>query len=75
MLQSGEADLAWLNSNYASQFKDKDGYNYWEFTTADYRGAAMDMSTDFWKENGDSIGVLNYALDKDSIIAGVLAGL
>ena len=34
----------------------------------------MDMSTDFWKENGDSIGVLNYALDKDSIIAGVLAG-
>lgn len=74
MLQSGEADLAWLNSNYASQFKDKDGYNYWEFTTADYRGAAMDMSTDFWKENGDSIGVLNYALDKDSIIAGVLAG-
>ena len=53
MLQSGEADLAWLNSNYASQFKDKDGYNYWEFTTADYRGAAMDMSTDFWKENGD----------------------
>lgn len=74
MLQSGEADLAWLNSNYASQFKDKDGYNYWEFTTADYRGAAMDMSTNFWKENGDSIGVLNYALDKDSIIAGVLAG-
>ena len=74
MLQSGEADLAWLNSNYASQFKDKDGYNYWEFTTADYRGAAMDMSTDFWKENGDSIGVLNFALDKDSIIAGVLAG-
>ena len=48
MLQSGEADLAWLNSNYASQFKDKDGYNYWEFTTADYRGAAMDMSTDFF---------------------------
>lgn len=74
MLQSGEADLAWLNANYASQFKDKDGYNYWEFTTADYRGAAMDMSTDFWKENKDSIGVLNYALDKDSIIAGVLAG-
>lgn len=74
MLQSGEADLAWLNSNYASQFKDKDGYNYWEFTTADYRGAAMDMSTDFWKENADSIGVLNYALDKNAIIAGVLAG-
>ena len=74
MLQSGEADLAWLNANYAATFRGQDGYKSWDFTTADYRGASMDMSSDFWKENGDSIGVLNYALDKESIVNGVLKG-
>lgn len=77
MLKSGEADLAWLNASYAKQFKDdsgnaKDGYHTWDFATADYRGAAMDMSSDFWKQNSDSIGVLNYALDKESIVKSVL---
>lgn len=74
MLRSGEADLAWLNANYASQFEGDDAYNTWDFTTADYRGAAMDMSSDFWQANADSIGVLNYALDKQAIIDGVLNG-
>ena len=74
MLQSGEADLAWLNANYASQFTDMSAYKHWDFKTADYRGAAMDMSTDFWKSNGDSIGVLNYAIDKESIVNSVLKG-
>ncbi len=74
MLQSGEADLAWLNANYAATFRGQDGYKSWDFTTADYRGASMDMSSDFWKENADSIGVLNYALDKDAIVNGVLNG-
>jgi peptide/nickel transport system substrate-binding protein len=32
----------------------------------------MDFHTDFWKKNGDSIGVLNYAVDKRAIIDGVL---
>jgi len=74
MLQSGEADLAWLNANYASTFENKDGYSSWDFTTADYRGASMDMKSDFWTRNADSIGVLNYALDKDAIVASVLRG-
>ncbi len=74
MLQSGEADMAWLNANYASTFEGNDAYNSWVFTTADYRGASMDMSSDFWKDNADSIGVLNYAIDKDAIVAGVLNG-
>ena len=74
MLQSGEADLAWLNANYAATFRGQDGYKSWDFTTADYRGASMDMSSDFWKENADSIGVLNYALDKEAIVNSVLNG-
>ena len=74
MLQSGEADLAWLNANYAKSFKDKKGYKSWNFVTADYRGASMDWSSDFWKDNKDSIGVLNYALDKDAIVESVLNG-
>ena len=74
MLESGEADLAWLNANYAEKFRGKDGYTNWDFTTADYRGVSMDMKTDFWKNNGDSIGVLNYALDKKTIVRSVLNG-
>lgn len=74
MLQSGEADFAWLNSKYAKQFEGNDAFKQWEFTTADYRGAAMDMKTDFWKQNADSIGVLNYALDKEQIVKNVLLG-
>lgn len=74
MLQSGEADLAWLNSKYAAKFRDNKSYKTWDFKTADYRGAAMDMNSDFWKKNADSIGVLNLALDKKAIIDGVLEG-
>ncbi len=74
MIQSGEADLAWLNSNYAAQFKGDDDYHSWVFTTADYRAASMDMASDFWSRNGDSIGVLNYALDKEAICQSTLQG-
>ena len=74
MLQSGEADLAWLNANYAAQFDGVEGYKSWVFTTADYRGASMVMNSDFWSENADSIGVLNYAIDKDMVVASVLHG-
>ncbi len=74
MIQSGEADLAWLNSKYASTFDGKSGFTEWVFTTADYRGASMDMPSVFWKDNADSIGVLNYAIDKESIVENVLVG-
>lgn len=74
MLESGEADLAWLNANYASAFRGREGYHTWDFATADYRGASMDMKSDFWSRNGDSIAVLNYALDKELIVNSVLNG-
>lgn len=74
MIQSGEADLAWLNSKYAATFNGKTEYTQWVFTTADYRGASMEMESDFWKDNKDSIGVLNYAIDKQSIVDSVLVG-
>jgi peptide/nickel transport system substrate-binding protein len=72
MLQSGEADLAWLNANYAERFRGNGEFNNIDFATADFRSVAMDFHTDFWQKNGDSIGVLNYAVDKQSIINGVL---
>lgn len=75
MLQSGEADLAWLNANYASTFRNNDAYTNIDFQTADYRGAAMDYRTEFWQHNKDSVAVLNYALDKDAIVRGVLDGM
>jgi peptide/nickel transport system substrate-binding protein len=72
MLQSGEADLAWLNANYAERFRGNPDFKNIDFVTADYRSVAMDFHTDFWKKNGDSVGVLNYAVDKQAIINGVL---
>jgi peptide/nickel transport system substrate-binding protein len=74
MLQSGEADLAWLNAKYAERFRGMSGFKNIDFKTADYRGASCDFHTEFWQKNKDSIGVLNYAIDKESIIKGVLAG-
>jgi peptide/nickel transport system substrate-binding protein len=74
MLESGEADLAWLNAKYAERFRGLSGFKNIDFKTADYRGASFDFHTEFWQRNKDSIGALNYAVDKESIIKGVLAG-
>lgn len=73
MLQSGEADLAWLNAKYAEEFRSKDGFTNTDFKTADYRAVSVDFRTDFWKANKDSVGVLNYAIDKDAVVKSVLA--
>lgn len=74
MLSTGEADLAWLNANYAKTFRGNQNYKNIDFKTADYRGMSMDFRTKFWQENGDSIGVLNYAIDKQAIVTSVLDG-
>ncbi|MEQ8175453.1 MAG: ABC transporter substrate-binding protein [Syntrophomonadaceae bacterium] len=72
MLESGEADLAWLNAKYAEKFRNKQGFVNHDFKTADYRAVSMDFRSDFWKQNRDSIGVLNYAIDKDAVVKSVL---
>ncbi|MDR3601745.1 MAG: ABC transporter substrate-binding protein [Desulfosporosinus sp.] len=74
MLQSGEADLAWLNAKYAKNFRDKKGFKNYDFTTADYRAVSMDFRSKFWTQNKDSIGVLNYAIDKETVVKSVLTG-
>lgn len=74
MLQSGEADLAWLNAKYAEQFRGRAGYRNFDFASADYRSVSCDFRGEFWQRNGDSIGVLNYAVDKDAIVRSVLYG-
>ncbi|SCM83315.1 ABC-type dipeptide transport system, periplasmic component [uncultured Sporomusa sp.] len=72
MLESGEADLAWLNANYAKKFRGKDGYKNFDFKTADYRAVSPNFKDSFWTKNKDSLGVLNYAIDKDTIVKSVL---
>jgi len=74
MLESGEADLAWLNANYAKKFRNKEGFKNYDFTTADYRAVSLDFRTKFWTQNKDSIGVLNYAIDKEAVVKSVLTG-
>nr|WP_319540659.1 ABC transporter substrate-binding protein [uncultured Methanospirillum sp.] len=74
MLKTGEADLAWLNANYAKTFRDNPNYKNIDFKTADYRAISMDYKLEFWQKNGDSVGVLNYAIDKDAVVKSVLDG-
>ena len=74
MLQSGEADIAWLNARYADRFRGKEGFRNVDFQTADYRSCSMDFRSDFWKRNADSIAVLNRAVDKQAVVNSVLAG-
>ncbi|AET68436.1 ABC-type dipeptide transport system, periplasmic component [Desulfosporosinus orientis DSM 765] len=74
MLQSGEADLAWLNAKYAKDFRGKEGFTNYDFKTADYRAMSMDFRSAFWTQNKDSIGVLNYAIDKEAVVNSVLTG-
>lgn len=74
MIESGEADLAWLNANYAENFRENNNFKNIDFKTADYRGMSMDFTTDFWKKNADSIAVLNYAINKNEIVNSVLKG-
>lgn len=74
MLQSGEADLAWLNAKYADTFRNKAGFKNIDFVTADYRSASMNFATPFWQQNADSIAVLNRALNKPAIVKSVLQG-
>lgn len=74
MLQSGEADVAWLNARYADRFRGREGFRNVDFQTADYRSCSMDFRSRFWQRNADSIAVLNYALDKPAIVKSVLAG-
>lgn len=72
MLESGEADLAWLNANYAQKFRGKAGYKNYDFKTADYRAVSPNFRTEFWIKNRDSLGVLNYAIDKEAVVKSVL---
>ena len=68
MLQSGEADLAWLNAKYADEFRGNDNYTNYDLRLQITVLCPVTSVPDFWKENGDSIGVLNYAIDKQSIV-------
>ncbi len=74
MLQSGEADIAWLNARYADRFRGREGFRNVDFQTADYRSCSMDFRSGFWQRNADSIAVLNFAVDKQAIVKSVLAG-
>ena len=74
MLQSGEADIAWLNARYADRFRGREGFRNVDFQTADYRSCSMDFRFGFWQRNADSIAVLNFAVDKQAIVKSVLAG-
>ena len=72
MLESGEADLAWLNANYAKKFRGNNSYKNFDFKTADYRAVSPNFKSAFWANNKDSLGILNYAIDKDVVVKSVL---
>ena len=50
MLESGEADLAWLNANYAERFPRKRRVYQLGFQDGGLPGRSMNMESDFWKK-------------------------
>ena len=74
LLESGQAQMASLDPRDASEFSGNQAYTLYPFETSEFYGISMDYSSPFWKENADSVYVLNYLIDKDSIIREVLNG-
>lgn len=74
LVESGEVDLAWLAPKYAEKFRTNTNYTVWDFPSADYRGIALNYGREFWSKNKDSAGVLNYAIDKETIVKSVIKG-
>lgn len=74
LLASDEAQMAVLDSQEAAEFSESSDYTLYSFETSEFYGISMDYSSKFWTENADSIYVLNYIIDKDSIIQDVLNG-
>ena len=70
-LSTGEADLAWVNANYAETFRGNSNYKNIDFKSADYRAVSMNFGSDFWKKNADSVAVLSYAVDKQRVVDSV----
>lgn len=73
-LNTGDADLAWLNAKYASSFRGKSGFKNYDFKSADFRAISPDFKQEFWKENLDLVPILNLAIDKEALVNAVLAG-
>lgn len=74
MMQAGEADIAWLNANYVATFEGKEGYQITEHDCCDFRGIMIRSNEGFWKDNSDSAYALNYAINKEAILAATVAG-
>lgn len=74
MLAAGEADLAWLNAGYAGTFRGLEGFASIDFKTADLRAVSFDFHTAFVQRNRDSLALLNLAVDKETLVQGVLHG-
>jgi len=73
-LQTGELDLAQLSPKSAAIFDDTEGYSVYQMTTSDYRGIMYNFRNDYWQKNADLIPAINYAIDRQAIIDGVLLG-
>lgn len=73
-MKAGEVDLAWLNARNIEAFRGAQKYRVYDFTTADYRAIAPNFNQPFWRDNRELVGVLGYALDKETIVKSVLNG-
>ncbi|MBQ9180440.1 MAG: ABC transporter substrate-binding protein [Firmicutes bacterium] len=73
-LESGDVDMAQVTPSAAKDFKDKDGFNVYDMKTADYRAIAYNFNNKFWQDHRELPNILSYAVDRESIVKGVLQG-
>ncbi|MDO5491208.1 MAG: ABC transporter substrate-binding protein [Bacillota bacterium] len=73
-LESGELNFAQITPKAESKFKDKEGFEVYEMTTADYRGIMYNFNNPLFKEHRELPAALSYAIDRQAIIDSVLLG-
>lgn len=73
-LKSGEIDLAQLEPKDIEVFEGIKGIKLYKEKTADYRGVMYNFNNDLFKDK-EVIKALNYAVNRQDIIDGVLNGM
>lgn len=73
-MQTKEVDLALLAPKDAERFLQKDGYEVYQMTTADYRGILYNFNHEYWDANQEIIPAINYGIDRQAIVESVLLG-
>ena len=72
-LLSGDLDMASIKTEEALRLE-QEGLALYRMETATYYGILYNFRNPYWKNNGDLIRALNYAIDRNAMLETVLRG-